>query len=148
MSSCVSTNPDRRADLSDKSAHSEEGWRTVMTKRSGAPPLRFKGSELARHADACAGFDISITLWKRRAGGFVAAIEVEGHGTSSSQTNLQDAMSWLEAICGKDGRFGVDAARWPSGSERAKAAAHCRAMRILAGEALSQWDLLAESHAV
>ena len=132
----------------DGTSGTETRWSTVMTKRLGAPPLRFKGSELARHESSISGMAASIKLWKRRTSGYIGAVEVADLGDSVSRDSLEDILLWLEDVCSPDGPFALPKTQSPQPFDFVSAAKQHRAVRVLAGEALDHWDRLAETDAV
>lgn len=135
--------PEARSGIRSRGAPAglaEDGWNQIMVRRPGAPPLRFKGREMARYASACSGS--SITLWKRKTKGYVATVDAGEHVESASVGTLDDLMTWLEQAC-----------RPPAGSRDTIGAflnstparhAAARGLRVLAGRALDDLDRLSD----
>lgn len=113
-----------------------------MTKRDGAPPLRFKGRELARVEDARDGVATSITLWERKTRGYVAAVAAGRLVDSASSETLDGSMSWLEELCERDGPAPAHATVRDLLAATPTEIAAFRTLRILIGEALDRWDRL------
>ncbi len=111
-----------------------------MVRRSGAPPLRFLGHEVSRRVAGSGETAVAITLWKRKTRGFVAAIDAGLFVDSASLGTLEEAMDWMEDVCGRAGA----PADWRSlGDLMAKLpaeAAAVRELRVLVGQALDDWD--------
>lgn len=121
----------------------------VMVRRIGAPPLRFKGRELARHVHKGKSGTASIVLWQSKTGVFVASVASASFCDAASRETLEDLIGWLEQACPARGVHD------PLEGQRASDRTHPdmtavdsrQAVRILVGEALDHWDHLAEERA-
>ena len=122
----------------------DECWRQNMVRRAGAPPLRFKGRELARHADSWSGTDTSITLWKRKTRGYVVSVDAGEVVDSVSLNTLDEVMTWLEQVCAQNSSFGQHTSIGDFMTSTAAKADLSRRLRLLAGLALDHWDGLTE----
>lgn len=122
-------------------------WSDVMTKRIGAPPLRFKGRVLSHIKNDASKGHVAITLWKRKTKGFAAAVAVGDSVSSSSSERLEDVMTWLEQYCNDFASVALpDAAVHPIIGHFNHIAVE-RVLRIVAGRALDRWDLLSKDGA-
>lgn len=112
------------------------GYDIVTLSRNGAPPLRFKGKQVARHVWSAAPTAAAITLWKSKTRGFVAAVALAERQDAASRSCIEDLMTWLETRCAEP------LGQMASGAFPQLGLEH-RHLRILAGEALDHWDLIA-----
>ncbi|MEM9425102.1 MAG: hypothetical protein AAGA06_00215 [Pseudomonadota bacterium] len=116
-----------------------------MTKRIGAPPLRFKGRKLSQVIDGPEPARVSITLWARKSKGFTAAVSMGEVGASASADTVDDAMRWLESFCNS---FAEQSANTSTSHPMSiiklfNDLAVERALRVTVGVALDRWDQLA-----
>ena len=117
-------------------------WSMCVARRSGAPPLRFKGREISRRtlnppmAGGC------VTLWQRKTGGYVVAMTLAGRRDAMSAETLHKAMDWLEGHC-RLGTPGSAHALTVSMSDLLQDLIEQRQLRLLVGGALDDWDRLA-----
>lgn len=119
-------------------------FKDVTASRHGAPPLRFKGAELARHE--CVRPDVSalVTLWKSKTRGFVASVESSRTHDSASRSSIEELMSWLEQLC-QPCPAPTQQTSVPQIPGFAEIARDRQILRIVAGEALDKWDLLTDA---
>lgn len=124
-------------------------WDGIVLKRRGAPPLRFQGRRLARHAVGLSDGRIQIDLWRRKTPGFVVGLTSPIRLQAVSVPTLDAAMAWLEEQCSAD----VDASDFGDISlqsmiDRAQVGlAERAALRALAGDALDHWDRFVDAEA-
>lgn len=125
----------------------DEAWPQSTTRRSGRPPLRFKGRILIERASDQAGAGSSITLWQRKSRGYVAAVESGPIVDSISTDTLHDAMSWLEEICRNKAMPAGPATLADLMNHAPAEIAAFRELRALAGEVLDQLDRMSDTDA-
>lgn len=123
-------------------AWGDDVWNNIVTKRVGAPPLRFKGRKLSQVVDGPQPVQISITLWVRKSKGFTVAVTMGEVGTSASADTVDDAMSWLECYCDSFAEHSANTST--SFVKLYNDLATERALRITVGVALDRWDQLAK----
>ena len=117
-------------------------WPMCVVRRSGAPPLRFKGREISRRNLNPQVVDGCVTLWQRKTGGYVAAMTLGGRRDAISSESLDKAMDWLEGHCGLSAPASKHALT-VSMSDRLHDLIEQRQLRLLVGGALDDWDRLA-----
>lgn len=136
----------KRKAATSKTASASEAkdpdWRIISVSRIGAPPLRFKGKLVCSHSSRAQGGSATISLFRRKAGGYVASVEVDPIRVAASLSAVELA-PWLEDICDR----GLTTQTEVSVDHlllhvAVQAERHVR-LRRLAGEALDAWDDLA-----
>ncbi|ETX29340.1 hypothetical protein [Roseivivax isoporae] len=132
------------------------GWDIVTLRRTGAPPIRFSGRRLFRHAQPVnAGEPLFVELWRMRHGGFVAAHALplaEGWGAWALRTgSVAEAIAAVEECCleiAADGRSRGAGGAVPVELDalidalclRQQAHERVDDFLLLAGRALADWD--------
>ena len=113
----------------------------VALRRSGSPPLRFKGRCLARHGGA-GGRAGHIGLWEKKTGGFVVELVGEGVFLAAPVASHGAAMDWLEDWCRKPPEMPEHGSLVELIAGAGQAIAWHRVIRTLAGRALADWSVL------
>ena len=116
-------------------------WGETMVRREGAPPLRFKGRVLSCLKATGGPVPAAITLWSKKSGGYVGLAEAGERRQAASHHDLDDLMTWLEALCDRhDGTSEDDPLALTPALAVERITGHC--LRVLAGRALDDWDRL------
>ena len=119
----------------------ERDWRVVVLRRSGSPPLRFKGRCLARHVGAGrrAG---QIGLWEKKTGGYVVELAGDVACFAAPVSSRNAAMDWLEDWCRAAPAMPERGSLVELIEGAGQAIASHRGIRALAGRALADWSKL------
>jgi hypothetical protein len=134
--------------------HASSIIESACCPRLGAPPLRFKGWCLARHARVLPdGEDLFIELWKRQRGGFTAAFSQwhDGQWRCDALTagTLDDVITGVEMECAPLlGTYcNVDPTVPEQFLQAALATQNIADFLRLVGHALDDWDALKHADA-
>ncbi|MEL6644575.1 MAG: hypothetical protein AAFQ79_11605 [Pseudomonadota bacterium] len=117
-------------------------WESVVCPRRKGPPLRFKGVCLCQHSSGVAPDGFTITLWRRKTPGFVAAVTGPDGADARSDKTLSAVMLWLEDQCRQAAAGDPHQTVDPFLPISPRSAAQRQELRQLAGAALDDWDRL------
>lgn len=120
-----------------------EAWEMHTVTRTGAPPLRFKGREIASHSTGSKE-PFFVTLWARKKGDFVIAYSDLRDGDVCPWAEAVDspnaAADHLEARCQSDASTPLIDPQNLTFDGLIRALGHRQQFTQLVGIALADWD--------